>query len=310
MTAPSTVGPSTVGPSTVRPGGVGARPGPTVNFPRLLTAPAARRRAHRLTGVGAATAVLCVALAGATNAGPAYAAGGSWLNYVNAQAGRSCTVETSPGTAAGVTSAKETMRLLSKSQTAAGTVLHYRTVTSAGTAGKVNTVTTDSTWEIFGNGSVGLPPGFSGSAGGYTVTFGGSELFPSLGQLHAGQTATRALTVTLAASTGQAGAYLAELAANGKSLTLQITVKASLAPTVGSISTPGGTFNDPVGVVTSILSIKPLNGSAILNKTWPLLSSTFSQLLTSTMYFAPGVGPVKFVAPGAHLTLESVGCRG
>jgi hypothetical protein len=296
--------------STVGPVPVQAHPGPALHCSPHRAAPAGTRRAHLLAAVGAASAFFCVALAGVTTASPAYAAGASWLTYVNTHAGRSCTVETAAGTAAGVTSAKETMTLLSKSQTASGTLLHYRIFTSAGVSGSVHSVTTNSTWEIFANGSVGLPPGFSGSTGGYTVTFGGSELYPSPGQLQAGQTATRALTVTLAASTAQAGAALAELAANGKSLTLQFTLKASLAPPVGSISTPGGIYQAPVGVVTSVVSVKPVNGSALLNKTWPLLSSTFSHLLTSTMYFAPGVGPVKVAAPGAHLTLESVGCSG
>jgi hypothetical protein len=258
----------------------------------------------------AATVVFCLALAGVATAGPAEAAGGSWLTYVNTQAGRSCSVQTTAAKTAAVTRAKETMTLLSKAQTAAGTLLHYRIVMSAGSSGTVHSVTTNSTWEIFKNGSVGLPPGFSGSSGGYTVTFGGSEVYPSLAQLQAGQTATRALTVTLVGSTGQAGGALAELAANGKSLTLQFTLRASSAPAVSSVSTPGGVYQDPVGVVTSVVSVKPLNGSALLNKTWPLLSSTFSQLLTSTTYFAPGIGPVKVAAPGAHLTLESAGCTG
>ncbi len=296
--------------SSAGPGPAQAHPGRALHHPSLHRPPAGRRRAQGLTAMGAAAAVFCLALVGAATASPAYAAGGSWLTYVNTQAGRSCTVETTAVKTVGVTSAKETMTLLSKSQTASGTLLHYRIVTSAGAAGKVHSVTANSTWEIFDNGSVGLPPGFSGSAGGYTVTFGGSEVYPSPGQLRGGQTATRALTVTLAGGGGQAAAALAELAANGKSLTLQFTLKASLAPAVGSISTPGGTYAGPVGVVTSVVTVKPLNGPAILNKTWPLLSSTFSQLLTSTTYFAPGIGPVKVSAPGAHLTLESVGCSG
>ena len=160
------------------------------------------------------------------------------------------------------------------------------------------------------NGSVGLPPGFTASSGGYTVTFSGSELYPSPAQLAAGETASRTLTATLGANAGRAGTALTELAANGKTLTLQFTVKASVAPTLGSISTPGGIFHGAVGVVLSVVSMKPLNGSALLDHTWALLSSTFSQLFTSTVYFAPGVGPVEIAAPGAHLSLESSGCAG
>jgi hypothetical protein len=141
-------------------------------------------------------------------------------------------------------------------------------------------------------------------------TFGGSELYPSPAQLAAGETASRALTATLGASAGDVSTALTELAANGKTLTLEFTIKASVAPTLGSISTPGGTFHSPVGVVLSVVSMKPLTGSALLNHTWALLSSTFSQLFTSTVYFAPGVGPVEIAAPGAHLRLESSGCAG
>ena len=100
-------------------------------------------------------------------------------------------------------------------------------------------------------------------------------------QLSAGETDSRTLTATLGASAGQAGTALAELAANGKTLTLQFTIKASVAPTLGSISTPGGIFHGPVGVVLSVVSMKPLNGSALLDHTWSLPSSTFSQLFTS-----------------------------
>jgi hypothetical protein len=303
-------GPAMNSPSTVAPGSVEPHPAPGPTLSPLSPTSDGPLRTCRPKWAGAATAVFCVAFAGAMTVTPAYAASPSWLTYVNTQTGRSCSVEATAATAASGKSAKETMTLLSKSQTASGTLLHYRIVTSAGATGDVRTVTTNSTWEIFGNGSVGLPPGFSGSSGGYTVTFQGSEVYPSPGQLQAGQTATKVLTVTLAGSTGQAAAALSELAANGKSLTLQLTVKASLAASLSSITTPGGTYHDPVGVVTSIQSTKPLNGSALLNKSWALLSSTFSQLLTSTIYFAPGIGPVKVADPGAGLTLESAGCSG
>ncbi|HTT92409.1 MAG TPA: hypothetical protein VMF65_22850 [Acidimicrobiales bacterium] len=295
--------------STVVPGSVEARPGRGSTSSRLFPTCVglSKRRQQR---AGAVTAAFCVAFAGAMTGSPAYAASPSWLAYVNTQTGRTCSIQSTSATAASGKTAKETMTLLSKSATASGTLLHYRIVTSVGAAGSVKTVTTNSTWEIFGNGSVGLPPGFSGSSGGYTVTFDGSELYPSPGQLQAGQTATRVLTLTLAGSTGQAAAALSELAANGKTLTLQLTVKASAATTVASIATPGGTYHDPVGVVTSVQSMKPLNGSALLDKSWVLLSSTFSQFLTSTIYFAPGIGPVKLTDPGAGLTLESAGCSG
>ena len=302
-------GPAITTASTVDGGFVEAGPGSSRNRSRLFPARRGRQSAHRLPRAGAATAVICAALAGAATASPAYGASGSWLTYVNAQVGRSCGVASTSGQAAGGTSAKETMTLLSKSQTASGTLLHYRIATSAGGAGKVNNVT-NTTWEIFANGSVGLPPGFTASSGGYTVTFSGSELYPSPAQLAAGETASRTLTATLGASAGQAGTALAELAANGKTLNLQFAIKASVAPTLGSISTPGGIFHGPVGVVLSVVSMKPLNGSALLNHTWALLSSTFSQLFTSTVYFAPGVGPVEIAAPGAHLSLESSGCAG
>jgi hypothetical protein len=302
IAAPATPAPATPAPATPAP----ATPAPAT--PPTPPASSLRTRWPKLAL--AATAALCAAVGGAVTASPADAAGASWLTCVNTQAGRSCTVQSTSATVAAAKNAKETMTLLSKSQVASGTLLHYRIVTTVGAAGNAKTVTTNSTWEIFGNGSVGLPPGFSGSSGGYTVTFGGSELFPSPGQLQAGQTATRVLTVTLTGSTGQATAALTELAANGKALTLQLTVKASLAATLGSIATPGGTYHDPVGVVTSVQSIKPLNGSALLNKSWPLLSSTFSQFLTSTIYFAPGIGPVKVVDPGAGVALESAGCSG
>jgi hypothetical protein len=302
-------GPVITAACTVDGGFVEAGPGSSRNRSRLFATRRGRQSGRWLPTAGAATAVICAALASAAMASPAYGASGSWLTYVNAQVGRSCGVASTSAQGTGGTSAKETMTLLSKSQTASGTLLHYRIATSAGSAGSDNNVT-NTTWEIFANGSVGLPPGFSASSGGYTVTFGGSELYPSPAQLAAGETASRTLTATLGASAGEASTALTELAANGKTLTLQFTIKASVAPTLGSISTPGGTFHSPVGVVLSVVSMKPLTGSALLNHTWALLSSTFSQLFTSTVYFAPGVGPVEIAAPGAHLSLESSGCAG
>lgn len=270
------------------------------------------RRAQRLTRTRAAAAVigmapvLGVALVATTTASPAYGASGSWLAYVNTRVGRSCSVETAPGHAVGGVKATETMTLMKKSHTGSGTILHYRTVTTVGS----KTVSTDSAWDIFSNGTMGLPPGVSGSSGGYKVTVVGSEVYPSPAQLRAGQKSTRSLSITLAANGGQGAAAIAAMAANGKSLTLKFTLKSAPAPAVGSISTPGGTYHNVAGVVTSSVSVKAVNGSAALNKEWSLVSPTFSKLLTSTQYYAPGVGPVKVASPGTGLSLVSAGCKG
>jgi surface antigen len=230
----------------------------------------------------------------------------SWLTYLNTTVGRTCNLGFSASTSKITESFTDSVTLLGKRVVASGTELVYRIVdVSVFTGQPMTRSAMRAVYLVPNSGELNVIPQTI-SSGGVDYQFAAFEVYPPPGQLSVpSETMQSSMVVKLGGSTASARKQLGPL--NGAELLMGVNVKP--APAVARIRTDVGVFRNTVGIVLTPTTLSWLTKVPVSaeSETSQLLSG-FQNLLTTTEYYAVGVGPVESGVVGAAFSLVFEGC--
>jgi len=231
----------------------------------------------------------------------------SWLTYLNTTVGRTCNLGFSASTSKITESFTDSVTLLGKRVVASGTELVYRIVdVSVFTGQPMTRSAMRAVYLVPNSGELDVIPQTI-SSGGVDYQFAAFEVYPPPGQLSVpSETMQSSMVVKLGGSTASARKQLGPL--NGAELLMGVNVKP--APAVARIRTDVGVFRNTVGIVLTPTTLSWLTKVPVSaeSETSQLLSG-FQNLLTTTEYYAVGVGPVESGVVGAAFSLVFEGVR-
>jgi hypothetical protein len=160
-----------------------------------------------------------------------------------------------------------------------------------------------------GDGTLSLPVDLPQSSE-LRASAAANVTYPSVAQLRAGAARRQRLLVTLELTNArEQRTVVSELKPGQHSLQLAFEVQAEAAPPISNVTTPAGTFDNPLGVrlafgTATLINARPKFANGLVN-----LFSSFGAALTSDYYFARGRGLTFAVLPGG-VQLELRSCSG
>jgi hypothetical protein len=260
---------------------------------------------ERAVAAGAIAAAAGWALLG----GAAAAAGPQWIDYFDTHVGSTCVASVTLHEGGETIVSQESQRVVSAQRAGAGERVVYSQVTSESVTPKPSVVPATQTstlvYAFRADGSVAVSPSYSARPPfRYSVT-GSGEIYPSLAALRAGASDTGSLEVAVSGTTQTARDELRTLLAPGShGLVIVIHYRIGPAPALAAVSTPAGRFTGLVGITVFAPSADIEGANATGTKALQGVLSSLAAALASTVYFAPGTGPVSADTLGHRVLLQ------
>jgi pimeloyl-ACP methyl ester carboxylesterase len=241
---------------------------------------------------------------------PSTFGGIQWRDYFPVREGRQCVLETEAHFGDITSEARQTQTTTHARFQAQGVYFLQHAVTVASAVGTAPTTTTlNLPYLLADDGTLQVTPGLSENSK-LKYLYKGFEVYPPLAALRRGDSLRSKVTMTVTGATPKITKLLAQATHSTGGIAVELGFDVKAAPRVTQITTPAGTFDNPVGVSVSGVGVHVLGAPSGTDKAVDQLFAAFvgKHILT---YFARGVGPVMSKTDGLFGgTVRLLGCSG